>query len=109
MRYEDTIEAKFFNSISRWAVQNDIDMEVVKLNLSGRRGWPDRMILFQGGNCLFIEFKRPGEKARPLQTYVHQRLHKMGFRVQVFDNTDEAIDYVKAEVRAATTANGSSK
>jgi hypothetical protein len=74
----------------------------LKLNVQGRRGWPDRMILFPKGQLLFIEFKRPGEKPAPIQKEVHAQLRRFGFDIAVIDSTDKGI----AAVDAARSASG---
>jgi len=60
----------------------------LKLNLQGRRGWPDRLFLYKG-RILFIEFKAPDEEPRKLQLYIHGILRANGFEVEVVDNEDE--------------------
>ena len=58
----------------------------VKLNIRGRRGWPDREFLIRGGKPLFIEFKRPGEEPEPIQEFIHGQLRDAGYTVLVIDN-----------------------
>lgn len=55
----------------------------IKLNLMGRRGYPDRLFLKERGCPIFIEFKREGKEVRPLQNYMHNRLRKLGYEVYV--------------------------
>jgi len=62
----------------------------VKLNIRGRRGWPDKLYLFSGPRVLFVEYKRKGGKARPDQDRVHQRLRRRGFAVAVIDSKEHA-------------------
>lgn len=57
----------------------------LKLNVFGRRGWPDRIFIYPGPRVMFIEFKRLGEKPRKLQEYIHARLRHFGCRVEVVD------------------------
>jgi hypothetical protein len=59
----------------------------VKLNIRGRRGWPDREFLIPGGKPLFMEFKRPGEEPEPIQEFIHGQLRDAGYTVLVIDNT----------------------
>lgn len=59
--------------------------EVIARKLSFGEGWPDYMFLYKG-KVLFIEFKYPGEKLRPLQEYVVGLIRKQGFEVVVVDN-----------------------
>lgn len=64
-----------------------IDLVPVRINVTGRKGWPDYGYGYEGRMC-FIEFKRPGEKPEPLQAYVHDILRKARFAVFVVDNVD---------------------
>lgn len=66
----------------------------IKLNPAGYRGIPDRLILLPGGQAMFVEFKRPGEKPRANQRQFLNRLTDMGFDARWFDD----IDLFKAEV-----------
>ena len=87
--------------VTKWARSQGIDVYFLKLTILGFRGWPDRLILWPGGGILFIEFKRPGEKPRKLQEYVHDIIRKLGFEIQVHDNRDIAVAAIKAKVGAA--------
>ena len=60
----------------------------LKLNVWGRRGWPDRIFVFRG-KVLFVEFKREGEDLRKLQEYVHGKLREHGIKVYVVDNISD--------------------
>ena len=57
----------------------------------GWSGAPDRLVLLPKGRAIFVEVKRPGEKARPLQERRRQQLSKMGFLAEVVD-TKKAVD-----------------
>jgi hypothetical protein len=59
----------------------------IRLNVTGRKGWPDYGYMHQGRIC-FVEFKRPGEKPEPLQLHVHDMLRLAQFDVFVVDNED---------------------
>lgn len=84
---ESVIEA----DVSRYAVSKGV--LTLKLNVSGRRGWPDRIYLFNG-RVMFIEFKRQGEQPRKLQEYVHGQLRQHGFGVFVVDNLQQGRDCI---------------
>lgn len=58
----------------------------IKLNSMSMSGLPDRMVLLPIGVILFVELKRPGGKARPLQMATHRILRKLGFDVYVIDS-----------------------
>lgn len=59
--------------------------EVLKLNVKGRVGWPDRLFIYQG-KVLFIEFKRIGETPTVLQQSIHNLLRNQLMRVEVVDD-----------------------
>jgi len=101
---EHRIEANFCTALSRWALEHDVLVEILKLNVKGRRGWPDRLILWQGGHSLFIEFKRPDEEPRKLQSYIHGILREMGFKVEVHDDSEHALNSIQTKIRATTSA-----
>lgn len=67
----------------------------LKINVQGARGWPDRLFLAPG-RPVFIEFKRVGEKGRPLQEYIHKQLQQRGYEVYVCDTYDDAIAILAA-------------
>ncbi len=102
---ESLTEHRFYMELVGWAIKNDILIDVIKLNITGRKGWPDRMILVDGGFTIFVEFKRPGEEPRKLQHHVHARLRKMGFIILVHDNLQEALTDVKALILPPPAAN----
>lgn len=73
--------------------------EVRKVSWIGRRGAPDRLVMlpenFTGpsflrtvhpGGSIWIELKATGEKAKPHQYREHERMRKMGQRVEVVDS-----------------------
>lgn len=62
----------------------------------GDAGYPDRIFWIPGGKPLFIEFKAPGAKPRPLQVFVHEMLRSLGYQVEVCDNEKDTIEIVKA-------------
>lgn len=68
--------------------------ECRKLKWIGRRGAPDRLVMLNG-RTIFIELKAPGEKAKPHQVREHERMRRMGQRVEVVDSC-ERVDEVLA-------------
>lgn len=54
--------------------------------ISSVSGVPDRLVLMAGGQIVFVELKRPGEKPRPLQERQIRRIRELGFRVEVIDS-----------------------
>lgn len=82
--------------------------EVRKVKWIGRRGAPDRIVMLpcreiewygpdypvDPDRTIWIELKRPGEKVKPHQAREHDRMRKMGQRVEVvdsFERVDEAL------------------
>jgi hypothetical protein len=82
---EKTIEAKFIKEANKRGCQ------CLKLNVMGRRSWPDRLVLIPGGRFVMIEFKRPGGVLSPGQEALHEDLLKMGHRVFVCYSAEEAL------------------
>lgn len=76
-------------------------VEAIKLNLGGNNGWPDRLFWIPGGRPFLIEFKRPGEPAEPLQGYIHAKLKKLGYDVEVYDDRDTALEAIRRRVEAS--------
>lgn len=72
--------------------------EVRKVKWIGRHGAPDRLVMLpptpigEGislpGVTLWVELKAPGEKAKPHQLREHERMRRMGQRVEVVDSLD---------------------
>lgn len=69
---------------------------VLKLNLMGFRGLPDRLVLGDHAFILFIEFKRPGEEPGNLQEFIIGRLTRYGFNVLVIDSPEKAEQTINA-------------
>jgi hypothetical protein len=67
----------------------------IKLNILGRRGWPDRLFFLPGGRPYFVEVKALGEKPRPLQVHVIKQLTNLGYSVEVHDTFELAIEFMK--------------
>lgn len=85
---EKTIEAKFVKLAQARGCQ------CLKLNVIGRRSWPDRLVLVPGGKVLFIEFKRPGGLLTPGQELLHADLYAMGHEVHVCYTVEDALDLI---------------
>lgn len=65
---------------------------VVKIIQCTLNGWPDLMCL-KNGKVVFIEVKRPGGRASPLQLLRHEQLRAEGFPVLLIDNLNKLNDY----------------
>jgi hypothetical protein len=75
---------------------------VKKVGGPGWRGWPDRMVLFDGftGHVQWVECKRPkGGRFEPLQLRRHAALRSMGFVVRVVNNRTLVDAYTEEIVR----------
>ncbi len=59
------------------------------IKLTGFVGIPDRLILLPGGRMFFVEFKQKGKKPRKIQSFIHDKLKSLGFRVYVIDDKDK--------------------
>jgi hypothetical protein len=67
--------------------------ECRKVQWVGRHGAPDRLVMlpretYETPTCIWVELKRPGQKAKPHQVREHQRMRDMGQRVVVIDSID---------------------
>lgn len=71
----------------------------LKLECPGYTGVPDRMILLPGGRAVFVELKKPGEKERPRQRYVQDRMRELGFDVRATMDSVEKVDALIEELR----------
>ena len=63
--------------------------EVRKVQWIGRRGAPDRLVLFPEGWIYWVELKRPGKDAEAHQKREHRRLRDMDQIVLVIDTRDK--------------------
>lgn len=89
---ETSIEQKFVR-----IVEADGHL-ALKVNVAGRRGWPDRLVLLIAGQSFFIEFKRKGKKPRKLQTFIHDKLEALGYVIyRSVDTIEEAAKIYREE------------
>jgi hypothetical protein len=99
---ESRAETTFGQKISQWAAENKVNLAYVKF--TGAKGWPDRIVTWGRYGVLprmiWIEWKRRGERPRPLQMHIHQELRRMGHDVRVYDDWQLALDEIQAEIRA---------
>lgn len=100
-KLESSVEGRVRTELKKWALSQGLQDEIFYLKFSprGTVGWPDRIILWRGG-LMFVEFKRPGEKPAGLQKHIHQQLRKLGFEVNVYDDSDTALDEIQAAILA---------
>lgn len=95
MRRELPLESAVESKVSDFARENGC--LVVKLNLIGQIGWPDRMLL-KHGKVLFIEFKRQGSSPRRAQLEIHRRIEAQGFPVVVIDDVQAGREAVRVHL-----------
>lgn len=87
MKATETSEKVFERTMSKY-VENRGGV-AVKLLSQFLNGLPDRLFLLPGGTVLFVEFKSTGQKPRPIQRYVMDRIRSLGFYVGVVSNPEE--------------------
>ena len=96
------------STIEKYLVErvNALGGEVRKVKWIGRHGAPDRIVMLPAtenpcDDCpymdrtIWVELKAPGEKCRPHQIREHERMRRMGQRVEVVDSF-EGVDEVLA-------------
>jgi hypothetical protein len=76
---ESQVEAAFVRRVK------SLGGQALKFVSPGRRGVPDRLVLWPGGRAEFVELKAPGKKATLQQMREHERLRRLGFKVTVLD------------------------
>lgn len=78
---EKTVETNLIREVEK---QGGWCLKLWPVSISGL---PDRMCLLPGAGIFFAELKAPGEKPRPIQRVVIARIRKLGFAVEVIDNS----------------------
>lgn len=63
--------------------------EVRKVRWIGRRGAPDRIVMFPAASA-WVELKAPGKKAMPHQVREHDRMRRVGQTVEIVDSIESA-------------------
>ncbi len=61
----------------------------IKLFTAYVSGLPDRLCLLPGGRLFFAEVKTTKKLPRAVQIVIHKKLRKMGFRVELIDNSEK--------------------
>lgn len=80
---------------------NAMGGEVRKVKWIGRTGAPDRLVMLPVQSrrlvntgewsdhiSIWVELKAPGQKAKPHQVREHERMRRMGQRVEVIDSLE---------------------
>lgn len=79
----------------------NLGIENVKFEVKGKDGYSDRMFFIPGGKPFIIEFKRPNEDPRALQSYRIEKLINLGYDVEVHTNEAEAIEAIIRRLEAS--------
>lgn len=58
-------------------------------------GLPDRLCIFPKAKLVFVETKTTKQKARPIQLFMHDKIRKLGFRVEVVDTAEKAAEVIE--------------
>ena len=67
----------------------------IKLLCDQLIGLPDRLCLFPGHKIVFVELKTTGRKPKRIQTFMHNKLRALGFRVEVIDTIEGVKNLIK--------------
>lgn len=96
------LEKKIEQRVLRWCKNSyllkgtrRLPIIVTKLNLMGRRSWPDRCFWLPE-RPLLIEFKRVGETLTPLQKATHKILKGLGYEVKACTDSGRAIQFIRS-------------
>jgi hypothetical protein len=90
-----------------WAKAHDI--LPLKLSADSDTGWPDRFWLFYYPAVAFIEFKAPGKRPRKLQELRIAELKRRGYPVEVIDDVDAGIQFLKSALLGAPQVSGTGR
>ncbi len=61
----------------------------IKLSSIHMTGLPDRLCILPRGRIFFAEMKTTGKKPTKIQLIIHQRIRKLGFKVEVIDSLEQ--------------------
>lgn len=96
--YESAVETYFEKR-----VKDDLSGIALKLEVKGRRGWPDRIALLPVGVTFYVELKAPGGK--PSRMQIQRRLEIEGLnQPYAMLSSIVEIDIWVAKVQASTAA-----
>lgn len=68
----------------------------IKLLCNNLSGLPDRLVLMPHHKIVFVELKTTGQKPRRIQTYIHNKLKNLGFRVEVIDTVKGVDNFINS-------------
>lgn len=94
---ESKLEAAVVKACLKFGVQS-VKLMAVR---GAATGWPDRLFLLPNGRAIWLELKRVGGVATPLQLHRIETLRKLGHDAHVVDDAAQAVELVyKALVKA---------
>lgn len=67
----------------------------IKLLCNHLLGLPDRLCLFPGGKLAFVELKTTGQKPKKIQIFMHEKLRKLGYNVEVIDTVEGIYKFIE--------------
>ena len=68
---------------------------VIKLNVTGTVGVPDRLVILPGGAVWLVELKRPGGRVRPTQAVMLGRLVELGANAALLSSKEEVDEWIR--------------
>ena len=69
--------------------------KALKFISPGMAGVPDRIVLLPGGQAVFVEMKKTGEKLRKLQQKRVKDLEALGFKVYKLDSEEAIANFIR--------------
>lgn len=88
MRSESSLEKSFARRLKACGLTS------LKLNVTGQRGWVDRLVILPNGRVVFVELKTKRGKLSALQKHNHLLLVKLGHIVYTVDDVQVAMDLI---------------
>lgn len=82
--------------VVKWAKDNG--WLTLKINVLGKRGFPDHFFFTYPRVLVMIEFKAPGKKPSAIQGYVHRLFLKLGWVVHVVSTKEQGIAILQREM-----------
>lgn len=67
----------------------------IKLSAQHFIGLPDRLCILPNEIIAFVELKTTKQKPRKIQTFVHDKIRSLGFRVEVLDSIKEVNQFIE--------------
>lgn len=67
----------------------------LKFHPESKSGMPDRLVILPGGQMYWVELKKPGEKARPLQLKRKKQLEALGCKCFIVDSPESLNAFIK--------------